>query len=40
MTEVEKIAQELNWEKGTDYPDWGHTEVYLKTISKGYCLEN
>jgi ribonucleoside-diphosphate reductase alpha chain len=38
MTEVEKIAQELNWEKGTDYPDWGHTEVYLKTISKGYCL--
>jgi ribonucleoside-diphosphate reductase alpha chain len=38
MTEVEKIALELNWEKGTDYPDWGHTEVYLKTISKGYCL--
>jgi len=38
MTEVEKIAQELNWERGTDYPDWGHTEVYLKTISKGYCL--
>lgn len=40
MTEVEKIAQELNWEKGTDYPEWGHTEVYLKTISKGYCLSH
>jgi ribonucleoside-diphosphate reductase alpha chain len=40
MTEVEKIAQELQWERGTDYPDWGHTEVYLKTISKGYCLSH
>jgi len=40
MTEVEQLAQELQWERGTDYPEWGHTEVYLKTISKGYCLSH
>lgn len=38
MIEADKIAQELKWEKGTDYPEWGHTDVYLRTISKGYCL--
>jgi len=26
------------WIKGTDYPDWGETEVYKKTISGGYLL--
>ena len=36
---ADKIAKELGWIKGTDYPVWGHTEIYLKTISKGYCLE-
>ena len=35
---VDIIAEELGWEKGVDYPTWGHTEIYLKTISKGYCL--
>ena len=35
---VEKIANDLGWERGVDYPVWGHTEIYLKTISKGYCL--
>lgn len=38
MTDVDKIAEELTWECGTDYPIWGHTDVYLRTISKGYCL--
>lgn len=38
MTDVDKIAEELKWERGVDYPDWGHTDVYLRTISKGYCL--
>ena len=38
MTDVDKIAEELKWECGTDYPMWGHTDVYLRTISKGYCL--
>ena len=26
------------WIKGTDYPEWGETEVYKKTISGGYLL--
>tara|TARA_R110000787_G_scaffold94826_8_gene197673 strand:+ start:415 stop:2190 length:1776 start_codon:yes stop_codon:yes gene_type:complete len=36
---ADQIEKELGWEKGVDYPEWGHTEVYLNTISKGYCLE-
>ena len=35
---ADKIAEELGWERGSDYPVWGHTEIYLKTISKGYCM--
>jgi len=27
------------WIKGTDYPAWGDTEVYRKTISGGYLLQ-
>ena len=38
MTDTDKIAEELKWERGVDYPAWGHTDVYLRTISKGYCL--
>lgn len=38
MTDIDKIAEELKWECGTDYPTWGHTDVYLRTISRGYCL--
>jgi len=38
MTDIDKIAEELKWERGVDYPVWGHTDVYLRTISKGYCL--
>ena len=26
------------WKKGVDYPTWGDTEVYKKTISRGYLL--
>jgi len=28
------------WKKGTDYPKWGDTEVYKKTIAGGYLLGN
>ena len=35
---ADSIAESLGWEVGVDYPIWGHTETYLKTISKGYCL--
>ncbi len=30
---------ELGWELGVDYPTWGNTEIYVKTISKGYLLQ-
>jgi ribonucleoside-diphosphate reductase alpha chain len=28
------------WKKGVDYPNWGDTEVYKKTISGGYLLKD
>ena len=28
-----------DWIKGIDYPEWGDTEVYKKTISGGYLLK-
>jgi ribonucleotide reductase alpha subunit len=28
------------WKKGEDYPKWGDTEVYKKTISGGYLLQD
>lgn len=40
MDRVDKIASELGWEIGVDYPEWGHTEPYLKTLSKGYAVGN
>ena len=35
---TDKLQEQLGWTKGVDYPEWGHTDVYLKTISKGYLL--
>ena len=35
---ADQIEKELGWERGVDYPEWGHTNVYLNTISRGYCL--
>jgi ribonucleoside-diphosphate reductase alpha chain len=29
-----------DWIKGEDYPIWGDTEVYKKTIIGGYLLQN
>ena len=28
------------WRKGVDYPDWGDTEVYKKTIGGSYLIED
>ena len=28
------------WKKGVDYPIWGDTEIYKKTISGGYQEAN
>jgi len=38
--EISKTLNELGWVKGVDIPEWGCSEVYLKTISRGYLLEN
>ena len=29
---------DLNWELDVDFPSWANTEIYVKTISKGYLL--
>jgi hypothetical protein len=29
-----------NWKKGEDYPAWGNNDVYKKTISGGYLLDD
>jgi ribonucleoside-diphosphate reductase alpha chain len=31
-------GEDLGWELGVDFPEWGNTEIYVKTISKGYLL--
>jgi ribonucleoside-diphosphate reductase alpha chain len=40
MEEKEKYhhGKDYGWELGVDYPEWGDTEIYVKTISKGYLL--
>ena len=37
-TEI-NYGEELGWELGVDFPIWGNTEIYVKTISRGYLLE-
>jgi len=29
-----------NWKKGEDYPAWGNNDVYKKTVSGGYLLDD
>ena len=36
---VKNYGEDLGWELDVDYPSWGNTEIYVKTISKGYLLE-
>ena len=31
-------GDELGWELDVDFPSWANTEIYVKTISKGYLL--
>ena len=35
---VKNYGEELGWEVDVDFPSWGNTEIYVKTISKGYLL--
>ena len=37
--DIINYGQELGWELGVDFPTWGNTEIYVKTISRGYLLE-
>ena len=32
-------GEEFGWELDVDFPSWGNTEVYTKTISRGYLLQ-
>ena len=36
---MKNYGEEFGWEIGVDFPSWGNTEVYVKTISKGYLLK-
>lgn len=36
---MKSFGEELGWELGVDFPEWGNTEIYVKTISKGYLLD-
>jgi ribonucleoside-diphosphate reductase alpha chain len=35
---IRNYGEELGWELDVDFPSWGNTEIYVKTISKGYLL--
>jgi len=39
MNEEINHGKELGWELGVDFPIWANTEVYVKTVSKGYLLK-
>ena len=35
---AKNYGDEHGWELGVDFPEWANTEIYVKTISKGYLL--
>ena len=39
MTETHKLAKELHWKVGIDFPEWGNNSAYLTTILGGYLQE-
>lgn len=41
MSDTQQInhGESLGWELGEDFPTWANTEIYVKTISRGYLLE-
>ena len=36
---MKNYGEDLDWELGVDFPEWGNNEIYVKTISKGYLLD-
>jgi len=35
---IKNHGEEFGWELDVDFPSWGNTEVYTKTISRGYLI--
>lgn len=35
---TKNYGEEFDWEIDVDFPSWANTEIYVKTISKGYLL--
>ena len=35
---MKNYGEDLDWELGVDFPEWGNNEIYVKTISKGSLL--
>tara|TARA_B100001778_G_scaffold324380_1_gene318647 strand:+ start:1321 stop:3102 length:1782 start_codon:yes stop_codon:yes gene_type:complete len=35
---AKNYGEDLGWELDVDFPSWANTEIYVKTISKGYLL--
>jgi ribonucleoside-diphosphate reductase alpha chain len=40
MIETHKLAKEMKWEVGKDFPEWGNNSAYLTTIKGGYLQES
>jgi ribonucleoside-diphosphate reductase alpha chain len=40
MIETHKLAKEMKWEVGKDYPEWGNNDLYLTTIKGGYLQKD
>jgi len=38
-SEIQKLLDDHKWEIGVDIPTWAATEIYIKTISKGYLMK-
>jgi ribonucleoside-diphosphate reductase alpha chain len=39
MTDIKNYGEDYGWELGVDFPMWGNTEVYIKTIAGNYLLQ-
>lgn len=39
MKEEINYGEQYGWECGVDFPTWGNTDVYMKTINGGYLLQ-
>ena len=40
MTDIKNWGESFGWELGVDFPVWANTEIYVKTVSKGYLIDD